>query len=331
MNFPFNLYAAAFLSAACLSAISFPAWKRWCEKTGHVDDPGHRKIHATPTPLAGGLTVMTGFFLTLALGAGAVLFWRGGGLDGSVRELLEYGLSRRVWQMAAILGGAFGMVLLGWLDDRHELKPLPKFGGQALFAGLVAWSGIRITLFIPSELVNYGLTVLWILAITNALNFLDNMNGLCSGLGMVASWACAWTAAIQGQYLVALLGFGICGALLGFFPFNFPRAKAFLGDAGSHLTGFLVAVLAILPNFYSRETPHPLAVLSPLLILGVPIYDLVSVIIIRVRAGQPVWVGDTNHVSHRLVRRGYSRSHAVLLLLLAGAVLGATAVLGLVS
>jgi UDP-GlcNAc:undecaprenyl-phosphate GlcNAc-1-phosphate transferase len=92
-----------------------------------------------------------------------------------------------------------------------------------------------------------------------------------------------------------------------------------------------VSVLAILPNFYSRETPHPLAVLSPLLILGIPIFDLVSVTIIRMRRGQPVWVGDTSHVSHRLVRRGYSRSQAVLLLLLAGSALGALAVLGLVA
>lgn len=331
MSFPFNIYAAAFFAALFFSAASFPAWKWWCERTGHVDDPGHRKIHSTPTPLAGGLTVMTGFFLPLALGIATVFFWGGGGLDLTVRELLEYGLSRRAWQIAAILGGAFGMVILGWLDDRYELKPLPKFIGQVFFAGLVAWSGIRITLFIPSEAVNYAVTIVWILAITNALNFLDNMNGLCSGLGMVAAWSCAWTAAIQGQYLVALLGFLICGALLGFLPFNFPRAKAFLGDAGSHLVGFLIAILSILPNFYSRETPHPLAVVSPLLILGVPIFDLLSVMVIRMKAGQPVWVGDTNHISHRLVRRGFSRSHAVLLLLCAGALLGALAVLGLVS
>jgi len=218
------------------------------------------------------------------------------------------------------------MVLLGWLDDRYELSPLPKFGGQVIFAFLVAWSGIRITLFIPSEPVNYLVTILWILTITNALNFLDNMNGLCTGLGIIAAWACAWSAAIHGQYLVSLLGFLICGALLGFFPFNFPNAKAFLGDAGSHLVGFLVAVLAILPNFYSRRAPHPLAVLAPLLILALPLYDLLSVMIIRWKLNKPVWVGDTNHISHRLVRRGYTRSHAVLLLLLVHSAAAALAV-----
>jgi UDP-GlcNAc:undecaprenyl-phosphate GlcNAc-1-phosphate transferase len=126
---------------------------------------------------------------------------------------------------------------------------------------------------------------------------------------------------------VATLAFLICGALLGFFPFNFPNAKAFLGDAGSHLVGFLVAVLAILPNFYSEETPHRLAVLSPLIILAVPLYDLVSVVLIRWRNGQPFYIGDTNHISHRLTRRGLSRTRAVLILLLVHAILGAVAVL----
>lgn len=325
MTFPFNIYLGAFFAAAMTSALSFPLWRRWCESTGHVDDPGHRKIHSRAVPLAGGLTVMTGFFLPLIAGTVALYLWRGFS-DVNLRELLQYGFSRRGLQLGAILLGAFGMVLLGGIDDRYELSPLPKFGGQVLCAFLVAWSGIRITLFIPSEPLNYLLTIFWILTITNALNFLDNMNGLCTGLGFIAAWACAWAAAIHGQYLVSLLGFLICGALLGFFPFNFPNAKAFLGDAGSHLVGFQVAVFAILPNFYSRRAPHPLAVLAPLLILAVPLFDLVSVTLIRWRLGKPFWVGDNNHISHRLVRRGYSRTHAVLLILLLHSVAAALAV-----
>ncbi len=324
MNFPFNVYFGAFFVALLSSAASFPFWKRWCERTGHVDDPGHRKIHAAPIPLAGGLTVMTGFFAPILIGAVVLTFTNVGAATGSP---FQYGLTARSVQLLAILAGAFGMVLLGWLDDRHELRPILKFAGQTLIALLVAWSGVRVTLFIPSEIAAYLLTVLWILTITNALNFLDNMNGLCTGLGFIAAWACAWAAAIQGQYLVATLAFLICGALLGFLPFNFPRAQAFLGDAGSHLVGFLVAILAILPNFYSSQTPHPLAVLSPLIILGVPLYDLVTVVFIRWRKGQPFYVGDTNHISHRLVRRNYSRSHAVLLLLMIHAALSAIAVL----
>ncbi len=327
MSFPFDVYSAAFLVALMASVSSFALWRRWCVRTGLVDDPGHRKIHSASVPLAGGLTVMTGFFLPVMLGAVGILFWRSGQTERVIGELFQYGLTRRAVQLAAILIGAFGMVFLGWWDDKHELKPLPKFAGQVVIALLVAWSGIRITIFIPSEMAAYALTVLWILALTNALNFLDNMNGLCTGLGLIAAWSCAWASAIQGQYLVATLAFLICGSLLGFLPFNFPHAKAFLGDAGSHLVGFLMAVLAILPNFYSEQTPHRLAVLSPLIILAVPLYDLVSVVFIRWRKGQPFYVGDTNHISHRLTRRGLTRTQAVLVLLLVQAVLGAVAVL----
>ena len=317
MSFPFNIYFGALLCAAVTSALAFPFWKRWCEWSGHLDDPGHRKIHSAAVPLAGGLTVMSGFFGPMLAGGVLLYAWNNPLLDATLRELLQYGLSKRALQVGAILLGAFGMVLLGWWDDRYELSPLPKFAGQILFALLVAWSGIRITLFVPSEIVNYFLTILWILALTNAFNFLDNMNGLCSGLGIIASWSCAWAAALQGQYLVALLGF---------FPFNFPHAQAFLGDAGSHLVGFLISILAILPNFYSRKAAHPIAVLAPLLLLALPLYDLVTVVWIRWKLRRPFWLGDNNHISHRLVRRGFTRTHAVLLILLAQAAACAAAI-----
>src|SRR5262249_42501550 len=160
----------------------------------------------------------------------------------------------------------------------------------------------------------YTITILWILTVTNAFNFMDNMNGLCAGLGAVGAWYFALSAAAQGQYLVALLALAACGALLGFLPYNFPRASIFLGDAGSHLVGFLLSVLAILPHFYSKQNPRPWAVLSPLFILAVPLIDLGWVVLLRWRAGQPFYIGDTNHLSHRLVRRGCSKPAAVLII-----------------
>jgi UDP-GlcNAc:undecaprenyl-phosphate GlcNAc-1-phosphate transferase len=186
---------------------------------------------------------------------------------------------------------------------------------------------VRITLFVPSLVFSYAITVLWILTLTNAFNFLDNMNGLCGGLGAIAAAWFATAAMRQGQYLVALLALLVCGALLGFLPFNFPRASVFLGDAGSHLVGYLMAVLAVLPHFYSTKHPSPLAVLSPLAILAVPLLDLASVVVIRWRHGKPFWIGDNNHLSHRLVRRGCSRANAVAVLWLAGALSGALVLL----
>ena len=214
------------------------------------------------------------------------------------------------------------MLIVGLLDDKHELKPAVKFAGQFLIALLVAAAGARITLFVPNIIFSYAVTILWILTVINAFNFMDNMNGLCAGLGAIGALCFALLAALAGQYLVALIAFVTCGALLGFLPYNFPRARAFLGDAGSHLAGYLLAVLAILPHFYSKTNPHALAVLSPLLILAVPLGDLVWVVLLRWKTGKPFYLGDNNHLSHRLVRRGCTRANAVMLIWLLAAILG---------
>ncbi|MHC1765631.1 MAG: glycosyltransferase family 4 protein [Verrucomicrobiia bacterium] len=336
LDFPFNLYLLAFGAAWLASFLGVPLWRGWSYRTGFVDDPGHRKIHDRPVALAGGLAVLTGVLVPLLLGTLLIVGLRWGSdtspawlsgaerlIDASSAGLLGYGLARRVVELSAILLGAVAITVLGWLDDKYELQPAIKFAGQALIAVTIAAAGVRITLFVPNVLFSYGITVLWILTMVNAFNFMDNMNGLCAGLGAIGAWFFAVSAAGQGQYLVALLALLGCGALLGFLPYNFPKASIFLGDAGSHLVGYLSAVLAILPHFYSEQNPKPWAVLSPLLILAVPLVDLAWVVMLRWRAGKPFYVGDTNHLSHRLVRSGMSRSQAVLVIWLLAALTGA--------
>ena len=318
--FPVGLYLLVLVGGAALSAASLPLWRRWCLRIGLMDAPGHRKIHDTPVPLAGGLAVMTG--LALPILAAGLWTWLGP-LPEPFAHAVFHGLARRGWQLAAILGGALAMLGLGILDDKSDLSPKWKFFGQVLIALAVAASGIRVTLFVESPVFSYIVTVLWILTVTNAVNFQDNMNGLCPGLGLIGSWFFAWHAGVEGQYLVASLAFLFTGALAGFLPFNFPRGGVFLGDGGSHIVGFLLAVLAILPDFYSATSPHKWLVATPLLVLLVPLADLVSVILIRRRLGQAVWVGDNNHFSHRLVRAGLAKPRAVLLLLLISAFAGA--------
>ena len=324
MNFPFNVYLLAFLGAGATTALTLPLWRGWCRRTGLVDDPGHRKIHHTPVPLAGGLAVLTGLIVPLLCGVVVMKLFLA---DSSAGFALTHGFARRAPELLAIVLGAVGMTFIGWLDDKHEVRPAFKFGGQLVVALLVAAAGVRITLFVPSAVFSYAVTILWILAVTNALNFMDNMNGLCAGLGAIGAWCFAVLAASDGQYLVALLALLGCGALLGFLPYNFPNASAFLGDAGSHLVGYLLAVLAILPHFFTRENPHPLAVLSPLLILAVPLGDLAWVVLLRWKMGKPFYVGDTNHLSHRLVRRGHTNTSAVLLIWLLAVVCGGLALL----
>jgi UDP-GlcNAc:undecaprenyl-phosphate GlcNAc-1-phosphate transferase len=322
VNFPFNFYAAAFAGACITSLLALPLWRKWCQRTKLVDDPGHRKIHSAPVPLAGGFAVLTGILLPLAIGAVLLKLEI---VKLSTASLITHGINRRAVELGVLALGAVAITILGWLDDKHELKALPKFIGQILIAIAVAAACKRITLFVPSEIFSYAITILWLLTVINAFNFMDNMNGLCAGVGAIGAFFFALLAAANGEYLVAITGFLMCGALVGFLPWNFPNARAFLGDAGSHLVGYLLAVMAILPHFYTKLNPRPLAVLAPLLVLAVPLLDLTQVTIFRTLNRKPFWLGDTNHLSHRLTRMGLSRTKAVLLLWLLAAVIGATA------
>jgi UDP-GlcNAc:undecaprenyl-phosphate GlcNAc-1-phosphate transferase len=340
VTFPFNVYLVALLSAFATTLAVLPLWRKWCIQRGLVDDPGHRKIHDEPVPLAGGLGVMTGILIPLIVAS--LLLWsegRQGNAGTAVSKVTErviplsstitgpllYGLNKRIVELLAIAVGAVGMLIVGLLDDLSELKPGPKFAAQFVVALLVAASGARITLFVHNELFHYAVTILWVLTVINAFNFMDNMNGLCGGLAAIGAWYFALISAAEGEYLVALIAFLTFGALVGFLPYNFPRGRIFLGDSGSHLNGYLMAVLAILPHFYSIRHPRPFAVLIPLLVLAIPLADMVWVVLLRWRMGRPFYIGDTNHLSHRLVRCGLSRTLAVLVIWLLAVLSGAVA------
>jgi len=312
-----------------MTLLALPLWRKWCLRTNLLDDPRDGKnfdapkIHTGAVPLAGGFAVLTGILLPLIAGAGLIRF---GIVKISFANLIAHGLERRGIELAAIAFGAVAITILGWFDDKHELKPLPKLLGQLLIALLVAIACKRITLFVHSEVFSYAVTILWLLTVINAFNFMDNMNGLCAGLGAIGAFVFALIAAAHDEYLVAITGFLMCGALVGFLPWNFPNSSAFLGDAGSHLVGYLLAVMAILPHFYTKQNPRPFAVLSPLFVLAIPLLDLAQVVILRTLSKKPFWIGDTNHLSHRLVRAGFSRTKAVLILWLIATVVGLGAI-----
>jgi UDP-GlcNAc:undecaprenyl-phosphate GlcNAc-1-phosphate transferase len=333
--FPVNIYVYASLSAFVISFFAVPMFNRLCRGSQLVDDPGHRKIHCEPVPLSGGLALFTALIVPLCAAIALIWFQSGGHsfnedllqpsapasqhvppslLNPGSAFLLRHGVDVRGIRLAGILLGTFGILIIGLLDDRHELKPALKFAGQFVVALLTAAAGVRITLFIHNSIFHYAITILWILAVINAFNFMDNMNGLCAGLGAIAAATFAFMAAISGQYLVATVCFLVVGGLAGFLPHNFPRARAFLGDSGSHVVGYLLAVIAVLPHFYSRSHSRPFAVLIPLLALAVPLGDMAYVVVLRTRMGKPFYVGDTNHLSHRLVRSGKSKTAAVLII-----------------
>ena len=318
-GFPYIIYLAAFAAGVATTYLALPFWRSWCLRIDLVDHPGHRKIHSTPVPLAGGMAVLSGLLLPLVGAALLLSLWPGA---ESAAAALAQGMSQRATQIAAIGAGAVGITLLGLLDDRHALSATRKFAGQLAVAVLLVAADVRVTLFVPNAALSYAITVLWVLTVINAFNFMDNMNGLCAGLGAIGALLFGVFAAAADQYLVAPLAFLMCGALLGFLPHNFPDARAFLGDSGSHLVGYMLAVMAILPHFHRPDQSPPLAVLMPLFILAVPLLDMAWVVLLRLRMGKPIYVGDTNHLSHRLVRRGLTKRDTVLLIWLAAALIG---------
>ena len=299
---------------AALVAVATTPLLGWiARRFGILDRPQGYKAHAVPTPLLGGVAVAAG---TL----GSVLW-----LGPEMPTLHVAGLT-------ALALGSVIIVLAGLIDDVRGLSPGRKFIWQLAAtsaAGLaLALLGVRLRLFLhwPSTPIVL-LTIIWVVAITNAVNFLDNMNGLCAGLGAIGAAALAAANVRSGEFTVALVAAALAGACIGFLPHNWPTARIFLGDAGSMLIGFLLAALSVM-GVYTRGAHIPvLAVFTPLFVLGVEVLDLVLVTLLRLHVGHPPWVGDRRHINHRLVRRGLEPTAAVITLWLAAGACGVAAVL----
>lgn len=318
-------YGAAWLAAFLLSAIFVKLCLRFAEHLGFQDAPRNEahKNHKKATPVLGGLGMLAGWLLTIAAG---LLFCRF--LPKSLENTLGIGLggiSSVLTNLLSIALGAILITFLGILDDRKAMKALPKFLGQAAVAAIVVSLGMRTSFlhFIPGA--NHALTILWIMTLINAMNFIDNMDGLAAGTAMLATFFFLFVAAFRGQYFVAALSAATCGTACGFLLFNAPPAKIFMGDGGSHFLGYTLSIIGIMTTFYVPDvssTPAPL--LIPLFVLGVPLADAVAVVLIRLRLHVPIYKGDNRHISHRFVKLGLSRPQAVLLVLLLCFIVGAT-------
>jgi UDP-GlcNAc:undecaprenyl-phosphate GlcNAc-1-phosphate transferase len=298
----------AFVVAIVFAPVVIAAARRW----GVLDRPRGYKAHAQPTPLLGGLVVAAAAF------AGATWF------------AVALGRTETA-ALAAIAAGSALIVTVGLVDDILGMGPGKKFLLQlAAIASTGVWLGllgVRLNLFLawPSWPM-IALTVLWIVGITNAFNFLDNMNGLCAGLGAIAAASLAVLNWQSGETVVALMSAALAGACLGFLPFNWPSARVFLGDSGSMFIGYMLACLSVI-GVYTRGAEVPkLAVFSPLLVFAVPVLDVVLVVLLRLRAHRAPWMGDRRHLNHRLIRRGLRPRNAVLTLWGAAAGCGIVAV-----
>lgn len=290
-------FLVVFLIAMTVTLAGIPWVRRAAIAMGLVDLPSQRKAHRTPTPLLGGAAIFIGAIIGV---------------------LLIYGGNPQPTVIGVVLAASV-VALTGLIDDYRPLPAWAKLGGQLLGFLILAYFGIRVRLPVP-DFVNYAITLIWLLGITNAINFLDNMDGLSAGISAVSSSFILLLALINGQFLVGALAAGLLGACLGFLRYNFPPAQIFMGDVGSLFLGFLLAVLGIQLRFPANS--NFVTWMVPVFILGLPIFDMVLVVTSRIRRGLSPNTPGKDHISHRLVRLGFSSRKAVLILYLISGVLG---------
>lgn len=312
--------------------------RRIAPRVGLVDLPGHRKVHTVPVPLGGGLAIWGAVVVPLVAGVALVRTAATYKILApfpalaKLQELLNVhagGLRQQSGDLLFLLGCATILMLLGLADDKRGLdwriRLLVQFG---VAAAVVFGKGWKLTLFVDMPLLTGILSVLWIVGLVNSFNMLDNMDGLSAGVAAIASALLATVLLIAPdpesngpQLFVAGFLLVLVGALVGFLWHNRPPARLFMGDAGSYFVGFLIAVCTMLATFSGTNLPRH-AILAPLCVLAVPLYDTISVVCIRLRRGQSPFVGDKNHFSHRLVDLGLTKTQAVLTIYLATAACG---------
>lgn len=306
----------AFIVSFVFTFATTPLVRRLAFKigAGAVDIPRDaRRMHKKPTPRIGGLAIIFGFL---------------------VATLCTAQPSR---QLVGTLAGAGIIAVMGFVDDCKDLPAKFKFIIQIIAALVVVYVGnIKIDVFtnpnllsdnpywVLPEWLSVTLTVLWIVFITNAVNFIDGLDGLAAGVSAIMSVSLVFISIRVGEYPIALLGIALMGSCFGFLPFNFNPAKIFMGDTGSTFLGFMLATLSIQGVFKSYAV---ISFAVPLLILGLPLFDALFAMLRRILTGKSPMVADRGHLHHRLIDMGFSQKQTVFILYAISGVLGITAVL----
>ncbi len=318
---------AALLVSLVLTRLAISISRR----IGFVDRPGAHKSHDAPTPYGGGVAIFLAGWLPVALGALAAVWlspeWAAAQFGEGVRPYWG-GLSQRAASALALAGGALILQVLGLIDDARPLGAYSKLVIITLVSlGAVLIGGVRIGVM-WGPLMSACLTTAWFIVIINAFNFLDNMDGLSAGVAWICLAFVGICGLMSGQLFVPALACLFLGAIGGFWVYNFPPARIFMGDAGSLVIGYMLAVVSALTTYYESGTgAPPYALAMPLVILAIPLYDCFSVVTIRLSEGRSPFRGDQRHFSHRLVDRGLTRRQAVLTIYLAAATTGLAATL----
>lgn len=294
------------LEALALTALLAPVTVRLAYRWGFLAYPGERHLHKHATPTLGGLAIVAGFILVIA---GNLIAARLGRhyLDGPRwADVVGYlhNIPSRLGELGAILAGALLMMGLGMVDDRRPLGPRLKLAIMVLATVPLLLAGVRVHGFLPYPWLGALVTVGWVVFITNSFNLMDNMDGLCAGVGAIVALAFGIYSFFAAEWFMMAIYAVLAGSLLGFLFHNFHPARMFMGDNGALFTGYLIGALSVVSTYYGHGEPTAWPVLTPLIVLGVPIFDTLSVIWIRWRSGLPITRGDKNHFSHRLLVLG---------------------------
>lgn len=284
-----------FLISLLVSHGFTPFVRRIAIKFSFLDNPESKKSHAHPTPLLGGLAIYAAF------------------LSSVIFVINVNNLTLGIFIGAAIL------LAVGLVDDRIGMMPELKLSAQVLAAMAAFKLGLRVTTIEDYYLCIF-FTVFWIVSITNAINLLDNLNGLSSGIAAISSMFFCVIAFLEKDYFTATLAAAIAGSCIGFLGYNFPKARIFMGDTGSLVLGFLLACLAIIGSWETEKITLSLSI--PIVILGYPIFDTTLVTIIRIMEGRSIFQGGKDHSSHILAYIGLKKRRAVLLIFAVCFILG---------
>ncbi len=293
------LLLAAFGGALVLGLAATFATRALAWRIGFVAKPRAERWHSRPVALAGGVGIFIAFAIVTAL------------VGGSLR--------------LSVLLGTGAMFTIGLVDDVFQLKPYAKLIAQLLVASLTVAAGAALP-WTPWSVVNQAITIFWIIGIANAINLLDNMDGLAAGVACIGGIFQGLFFLEQQMLPEACVCAAFAGALGGFLVFNFNPASIFMGDSGSLFVGYALAILALKHN-YGRSRGLLAVIAAPVLILLIPIFDTTFVTITRILRGQPVSQGGRDHTSHRLVTLGLSERKAVMILWLLGVVSGSIALM----
>ena len=296
-----DLYLPLIVFSFLAAFVATPLIGRVAAHTGFVDEPKPHKMHVRPMPLLGGLAI----YIALCV------------------ALFQVDFSAEWLPMLAVGIGATLLMLVGLWDDRRGIAPRAKLLAQVAAALLVTAAGVRVEIT-PWPAVNILISLFWFVGITNAVNLMDNMDGLAAGTSAVSALFFTILAASAGQGLVASLAAAVTGASLGFLYYNISPAMIFMGDTGSLLLGFLLAVIGV--RYSPSALPLGSTWMVPIVVMGLPIFDTTLVTFSRILNRRPVSQGGTDHTSHRLARFGLGNHRAVFSMYLAAGILGIIAV-----